>query len=134
MIRYRVTTLLLLIAIVAMGFAWRADRNALQQKIDLHESRGLLAELQQCNQNELSWFNENWPRIHATLQRLARSGHFRRMPENEQQALWDELIYLQGCRHPDIMRNNGDDILRVLYEFGLAEQVNELKQMFPRVK
>ena len=134
MIRYRITTLLLLVMMVAMGLAWRADRNALQLKIDVHESRELLGDLKQCNQNELSWFNENWPQIHATLQRLANSGHLKRMPKREQQALWEELTYLQGCRHPDIMRNHGDDILRILYEFGLTEQVEELKQMFPNVK
>ena len=48
MIRYRITTLLLLVVIVAMGLAWRADRNALQLQIDVHESRELLGDLKQC--------------------------------------------------------------------------------------
>gem|GEM_PF-4469378 len=42
MIRYRITILLLIVAILAMGLGWLADRSEFQLKLDHHDSNALL--------------------------------------------------------------------------------------------
>ena len=42
MIRYRISTFLLFVAVVAMGLGWWVDRTELQQQLDHHDSKSLL--------------------------------------------------------------------------------------------
>ena len=57
--RFRITTTLLSIAIIATGLAWRSDRMRLQQELDSVESTIVLSEVKICHQESKPYFDEN---------------------------------------------------------------------------
>ena len=127
-------TPMMLLAVLAIGIslAWWIDHNRLRRTIHELRAKDIAQEVHQCNQQELGYFSKNWPELHDTLQRLAATGSLSTLPKAEQEELWDELAYLQGCRHPSIMRDHGDDILEIMYTLDLPDRIEELQAIYPQ--
>lgn len=104
------------------------------QQTELRESihfDDLLTELKNCNANELTYFEQHWDEIHSTLERAVDHGSLANLPLDRQEELWNELAYLQSCRHPKIMHEHGDEMVQILFAFGTAEQLELIRSIYP---
>lgn len=91
----------------------------------------LLEELKDCNEKELSYFDQNWGDLHAKLKRAANNNQLAKLPMPQQEEIWDTLDFLQGCRHPDILHKHGADMVKILFCFGTEDQLTILRQIHP---
>ena len=91
----------------------------------------LLVRVTNCNDREMDYFNKHWEGIHGGLKRAARTGRLAELPLNQQEELWNALAYLQGCRSGKIMRDHGEDMVKILYTFGTQEQMKTIRELFP---
>ena len=131
--RVRITTTLLLIALIAMGLAWRSDRMRLQQELDSVESAMVLNEVRICYEESKPYFDENWPRLYQKLSSLFDRGLLSTMPKDEREDLWSKLSDL-ACKHPAVMRDHENEMLRILCSVGPEDEVADLMESYPAVK
>ena len=91
----------------------------------------LLQSITKCNEEELSFFHQHWNKIHKQLVQATADKSLTHLPMKQQEELWFALAYLQGCRHPSIMKEHGDDMVDILRGFGSQQQRDDLKWCFP---
>ena len=91
----------------------------------------LLQSITKCNEEELSFFHQHWNKIHKQLVQATADKSLTHLPVEQQEELWFALAYLQGCRHPSIMKEHGDDMVDILRGFGSQQQRDDLKWCFP---
>ena len=91
----------------------------------------LLTKIKNCNERELTYFNRHWNEIHKQLKRSADEDLLSDLPLNQQEELWDALAYLQSCRDGNLMREHGDDIVKILFSFGTEDQLALLGDIYP---
>ena len=91
----------------------------------------LLLKIKNCNEQELGYFDRNWAEIHMQLEYAADNQLLVELPLNQQEELWDALSYLQSCRHGRIMHEHGDDMVKILFQFGTKDQLSLLREIHP---
>ena len=91
----------------------------------------LLLEIKNCNEKDLAYFHQHWDKIHTNLKLAVENRELIGLQMTQQEELWDALSYLQGCRHGDIMREHGADMVKILSCFGTEEQLALLNDIFP---
>ena len=106
------------------------QQTELRESIDFDD---LLTKLKHCNANELTYFEQHWDEIHRTLKHAVENESLANLPSAQQEELWNELAYLQSCRHPKIMHEHGDEMVRILFAFGTPEDLEILRTIYPHV-
>ena len=91
----------------------------------------ILLQIKNCNEKELAYFYRHWDEIRDTLKHADDDGTLANLPISEQEELWDELSYLHGCRHGNIMREHGKEMVSILFKFGTDEQCALLRDIYP---
>ena len=94
----------------------------------------LLDKIQNCNDQELTYFKSHWNEIHEQLKDAANDGLLADLPMNQQEELWYALAYLQGFRDGNVMREHGDDMVKILFTFGTEGQLAQLRSCYPEPK
>lgn len=131
--RLRITTTLLLLALIAMGLAWRSDRIRLQRELDSVESTMVLNEVTICCQASKSYFDENWPKLYQKLSSLSDRGLLSTIPNDQREDLWNKLNDL-ACKHPAVMRDHENEMLQIMCSFGLEDEVADLLRCHPALQ
>jgi hypothetical protein len=91
----------------------------------------LLTKIKNCNEQELDYFNQHWNEIYKQLKHAADNAILADLPMSQQEELWNALSYLQGCRDGNIMREQGDDMVKILFTFGTQDQLALLREIHP---
>ena len=81
----------------------------------------LLDRVNALNENDLDYFDANWPDLRAELRQIGADTRFSEFTLEQQGLLWERIAYLYECRHPTIFRKHGDDLEKILRLFDLPE-------------